>query len=90
MELEDLVLRDGQEIPGQDQEIRQLSGFDGTLHLLFPRREGIVVSGDTQRLLAADFLVRSEHASVAGLARHVVIQRTNGLLDVAVSGFGPA
>src|SRR5580692_8571435 len=35
MELEDLVLRDGHEIPGKDQEIRQLSGFYGTLHLLF-------------------------------------------------------
>src|SRR4249919_3060941 len=31
-EPEDLVLRDGHEIRGKHQEIRQLSGFDGTLH----------------------------------------------------------
>src|SRR5437016_14369295 len=62
MELEDLVLRDGHEIRGKDEEICQLSGFDGTLHRLFPGRERIVVGGDAQRLLAADLLVRSEHA----------------------------
>src|SRR5258705_8917039 len=74
MELEDLVLRDGHEVPGKDQEIRQLSGFDGTLHLLFPSRERIVGGSDAQRLFAADFFVRSEHASVAGLTRHVVVE----------------
>jgi hypothetical protein len=30
MELDDLVLRDRHEVPGKDQEIRELSGFDGT------------------------------------------------------------
>ena len=73
MQLEDFVLRDGHEITGKDQEIRQLSGFNGALDLLFPRRERIVGGGDAQRLLAADFLLSSEHASVAGLARDVVI-----------------
>src|SRR5262249_46247655 len=75
MKLEDLVLRDGHEISGKDEEISQLSRFDGTLLLLFPSRERIVVGGDAQRLLAADFLLSSDYASVAGLARHVVIQR---------------
>src|SRR5262245_40020166 len=51
MELEDLVLRDGHEISGKDQEIRELPGFDGTLHVFFPGRERIVVGGDAQRLL---------------------------------------
>src|SRR5262249_52839474 len=75
IQLENLVLRNGHEIPGQDQEIRELSGFDGALHVLFPGRKRIVVGGDAQRFRAADFLVRSEHASIAGLARHVVIER---------------
>jgi hypothetical protein len=30
MELDDLVLRDRHEVPGKDQEIRELSRFDGT------------------------------------------------------------
>ena len=63
MELDDLVLLDGHEIPGKNQEIRELSGFDGTLHVLFPGRKRIVFGGDAQRFLAADFLLRSEHAS---------------------------
>lgn len=57
MELDDLVLRDRHEVPGKDQEIRELSGLDGTLHILFPGRERIVVGSDAQRFLAADFLV---------------------------------
>ena len=33
------------------------------------------VRGDPQRLLAADFLLRSDHSPVAALARHVVVER---------------
>jgi hypothetical protein len=36
MRLEDFVLRDGHEIPGKDQDIRELSGFDGTVSRLQP------------------------------------------------------
>src|SRR5262245_53520067 len=74
MELEDVVLRDGHEIPRKDQKVCELSWLDGALHLLFPSRERIVVGGDPQRFLAADFLLRPEHASVAGLARDVVVE----------------
>src|SRR5262245_43200448 len=72
---QDLLLRHGHDVIGQNQEVRELPGFERSFYLLFVRRVGVVDGRNPERFLARDPVLWTDDLAGARLARDVEVDR---------------
>src|SRR6516165_9384959 len=71
----DALGRYGHDVVRQNDQIRELARFNGTLDRFFEGRVGVVDGFQPERLLSCDFLVRAKYLPADGVARNEMVER---------------